>query len=152
IREARVFLQQPHERLSEKPELRVGGAGDRDKARRIGSPEGGPGSSGELQRARNQRDGVRDQFRQLSRRQLAQASEVRPTDHLARIDEPYRAGGNTVEPESGQDLDQLELVVEVGVKPEHVPASMSEQSPVPITKLGTYRADCLSIPLGQEAS
>ena len=76
---------------------------------------------GERERVAGQRDRRgRGQALELIGAQLAQAAEVRDAEVLADADERDALGGHAQLGEPGQDLGDLQLVVEVGLEPQHV--------------------------------
>ena len=76
---------------------------------------------GERERVVGQRDRRgRGQALELIGAQLAQAAEVRDAEVLADADERDALGGHAQLGEPGEDLGDLQLVVEVGLEPQHV--------------------------------
>src|SRR3954454_21226825 len=98
--------------------------GDCEQTARLGRGQRIPGLPAQLERGRCEPDLW--QLAKLLRRQLAEPAEVRDPDMLA--DLAQRHLGVRAQPR--EDLGELKLVVEIGLKPQAVVAAVLVQRPV----------------------
>ena len=118
----RVLPAQPVERLAEEPQLRRPLGGDGAQPGRRRRPERRPRAHRQVERRRGQpRAGVGPrQLAQLLRRQLAEAAEPRDAGVLADADQRHAPRRDAELRQPGEDLDDLELVVQVRLEPQDV--------------------------------
>ncbi len=118
-----VFAAESIEGLGHEAQLAYGRRRDLAEPAGIRSPEEPPRPRGVLERRRGQRRrGHRRQPAELIGIELAQAAEVGDAGVLTDADERRPVGRHVQRMEPGDDLDQLQLVVEIGFEPQHVPA------------------------------